>query len=48
MVFIPGGYRHNEVATSERVDLIEIFMPPYPDTVRKYGGSWVLSDGVGF
>jgi hypothetical protein len=33
VVFIPGGYGHNEVAASEHIDLIEIFMPPHPETV---------------
>jgi hypothetical protein len=33
VVFIPGGYGHNEVAAAERIDLIEIFMPPHPETV---------------
>jgi mannose-6-phosphate isomerase-like protein (cupin superfamily) len=33
VVFIPGGYGHNEVNASERIDLIEIFMPPHPETV---------------
>ena len=31
--FIPGGYRHNETATSEDLEFLEIFMPPSPVTV---------------
>lgn len=31
--FIPGGYRHNETATSDDLEFIEIFMPPKPRTV---------------
>ncbi|WP_375000677.1 cupin domain-containing protein [Aeromicrobium sp. CTD01-1L150] len=31
--FIPGGYRHNETATSDDLEFVEIFMPPNPDTV---------------
>ena len=31
--FIPGGYRHNETATSEDLEFVEIFMPPSPATV---------------
>ena len=31
--FIPGGYRHNETATSDELEFIEIFMPPKPRTV---------------
>jgi hypothetical protein len=33
VAFIPGGYGHNEIRTSDHVDLIEIFMPPNPKTV---------------
>ncbi|MDV3126062.1 cupin domain-containing protein [Mycobacterium sp. 21AC1] len=32
LCFIPGGYRHNETATSEDLEFIEIFMPPKPPT----------------
>lgn len=31
--FIPGGIRHNETATSDDLEFIEIFMPPKPRTV---------------
>jgi mannose-6-phosphate isomerase-like protein (cupin superfamily) len=34
MCFIPGGYRHNETATSNDLEFIEIFMPPKPPTIR--------------
>jgi quercetin dioxygenase-like cupin family protein len=33
ILVIPGGYGHNEIAASEEIDLIEIFMPPNPETV---------------
>lgn len=32
--FIPGGYCHNETATSDDLEFIELFMPPSPETVR--------------
>ncbi|MBB5157337.1 cupin domain-containing protein [Saccharopolyspora phatthalungensis] len=31
--FIPGGYRHNETATSDDLEFIEIFMPANPRTI---------------
>lgn len=31
--FIPGGYRHNETATSDDLEFVEIFMPPRPATI---------------
>lgn len=47
VVFIPGGYGHNEVATSERVDLIEIFMPPHPETVPiEVPQSWLKANPI--
>lgn len=34
MCFIPGGYRHNETATSDDLEFVEIFMPPRPETIK--------------
>jgi hypothetical protein len=33
VVFIPGGFGHNETGTSPQLSLLEIFMPPDPQTV---------------
>ena len=33
LCFIPGGCRHNETATSDDLEFVEIFMPPKPKTV---------------
>jgi quercetin dioxygenase-like cupin family protein len=33
VMFLPGGFGHNETGTSEKIDIIEIFMPPHPETI---------------
>jgi quercetin dioxygenase-like cupin family protein len=33
VLFLPGGIGHNETATSDSLQLVEIFMPPHPETV---------------
>lgn len=33
VVFIPGGYGHNEIGTSQQLSILEIFMPARPETV---------------
>ena len=32
-IFIPGGMRHNEIATSDDMELLEVSMPGAMDTV---------------
>lgn len=34
VLFLPGGIGHNETATSDSLKLVEIFMPPHPETVK--------------
>jgi hypothetical protein len=34
VLFIPGGWGHNEMRTSDTARGIEIFMPPHPGTVQ--------------
>jgi quercetin dioxygenase-like cupin family protein len=33
VVFIPGGVGHNETATSNKLSILELFIPPDPQTV---------------
>ena len=33
VLFIPGGWGHNEIRTSDAASGIEVFMPPHPGTL---------------
>ena len=47
VVFIPGGYGHNETGTSKQLSILEIFMPPDPQTVAIDPPAAWRSDGGG-
>lgn len=34
VLFMPGGYGHNEVASSDGVEMVELCIPPNPQFVR--------------
>ena len=48
VVFIPGGYGHNEIGTSPQLSILEIFIPAGPQTVSiDVPAAWRSKESVG-